>query len=59
MIHIHRITRRYRDSTAEIRRATTKRLHDELEEERISAKLVEEHNNRQRERRSTLYYMQS
>jgi len=59
MIHLKSVTRRYSDSTAEIRRATTKRLHDELEEERMSAKLVEEHNNRQRERRSTPYYLQS
>ena len=58
MIHIKKITRRYRDTTAEARRITTQRLRDELAEERISRELVQQHNERVRERRSKPYYVE-
>lgn len=59
MIHISKITRRYSDSLAEIRAAKTAQLANELAEERISRELVQQHNERVRERRSTPYYLQS
>lgn len=56
MISIKSVTRKYKDATAEAKARKTAQLANELAEDRISRALVEQHNERIRQRRAEPYW---